>query len=78
MTEVHPRQRAKRRLLLTTQLMQQLFHPPPASILSADSKLEFENVVYSASRLALGGACGLVSSFNGKTGMTKADDDKEL
>nr|GMC52607.1 uncharacterized protein LOC109149591 isoform X1 [Ipomoea batatas] len=78
LTEVPPRLRAKRRLLLTTQLMQQLFHPPPASILSADSKLKFENVVYSASRLALGGACGLVSSFNGKTSMTKADDDKEL
>ncbi|CAH9140215.1 unnamed protein product [Cuscuta epithymum] len=77
--EIHPvntlpGQKARRRLLLTTHLMQQLFHPPPSSILLADSKLEFQNVAYMVSRMTLGSACGLVSSFIGhNTSMAKAD-----
>ncbi|GER53096.1 dentin sialophospho protein [Striga asiatica] len=56
-----PLLRSKRRLILTTQLMQQLFRPPPASILSADSSSAHESVTYGASRVALGDACSVVS-----------------
>ncbi|KAL3528458.1 hypothetical protein ACH5RR_007780 [Cinchona calisaya] len=57
----------KRRLILTTQLMQQLFRPPPAAILSLDANLDYESVAYSISRLALSDACGVVSLTNDKS-----------
>nr|GLL22139.1 uncharacterized protein LOC109193549 isoform X1 [Ipomoea trifida] len=63
------RVRARRRLILTTQLMQQLFRPPPMTILSANSSVEYEAVAYSASRLALGDACGVVSRPNSDQSM---------
>ncbi|KAI4335919.1 hypothetical protein L6164_014515 [Bauhinia variegata] len=53
--------RSKRRLVLTTQLMQQLLSPPPAAVLYADVKVHNESVVYSVARLALGDACSSVS-----------------
>lgn len=52
----------KRRLVLTTQLMQQLLRPPPASVLSLNSRPDYDSVVYSAARLELGDTCSLVSS----------------
>ncbi|KAI3463905.1 hypothetical protein Pfo_020568 [Paulownia fortunei] len=56
-----PLLRSKRRLILTTQLMQQLFRPPPATILSADASSKYESVTYAVSRAALGHACSAVS-----------------
>ncbi|XP_049397731.1 uncharacterized protein LOC125861870 [Solanum stenotomum] len=56
-----PRLKVKRRLILTTQLMQQLFRPPPSTILFSDANSEYGNVAYSTSRLALGDACSMVS-----------------
>ncbi|GFP89881.1 hypothetical protein PHJA_001131900 [Phtheirospermum japonicum] len=56
-----PLLRSKRRLILTTQLMQQLFRPPPATILSADASSTYECVTYALSRVALGDACCAVS-----------------
>ncbi|CAI8596249.1 unnamed protein product [Vicia faba] len=53
--------KAKRRLVLTTQLMQQLLSPPPAIVLVEDMKLHHESVVYSVSRLTLGEACSSIS-----------------
>ncbi|XP_022635185.1 uncharacterized protein LOC106757592 isoform X3 [Vigna radiata var. radiata] len=53
--------KSKRRLVLTTQLMQQLLGPPPASVLVADVKLHHESMVYSVARLALGEACSSIS-----------------
>ncbi|KAL2482381.1 uncharacterized protein Fot_43825 [Forsythia ovata] len=53
--------RSKRRLILMTQLMQQLICPPPAAILSADTSSDYESVAYSVSRIALGEACSAVS-----------------
>ncbi|XP_021893250.1 uncharacterized protein LOC110811153 [Carica papaya] len=54
--------RSKRRLILTTQLMQQLFHPPPASVLSLDATPHYETVAYFIARAALGDACSTLSS----------------
>lgn len=54
--------RQKRRIILSTQLMQQLFPPPPATILSTDATLSYESVAFYAARKALGTACNLVSS----------------
>ncbi|KAK4252502.1 hypothetical protein QN277_014494 [Acacia crassicarpa] len=59
--DVPPIVKSKRRLVLTTQLVQQLFSPPPAAVLSADIKLHHESVVYSVARLALRDSCSLVS-----------------
>ncbi|CAI9787230.1 unnamed protein product [Fraxinus pennsylvanica] len=53
--------RSKRRLILTTQLMQQLICPPQAAILCADTSSDYESVTYSVSRIALGEACSAVS-----------------
>ncbi|XP_044467673.1 uncharacterized protein LOC123197430 [Mangifera indica] len=57
--DVPPVFRSKRRLVLTTQLMQQLLRPAPESILSADMNSHYDSVIYSVSRLALGDACSL-------------------
>lgn len=53
--------RPRRRLILATQLMQQLFRSLPAAILSADAFSEFESVAYCSAKLALGDACSLIS-----------------
>ncbi|GLU10963.1 hypothetical protein SLE2022_277370 [Rubroshorea leprosula] len=57
--DIHPMFRSKRRLILTTQLMQLLFNPAPWSILSTDATSHYDSVSYIASRLALGDACSL-------------------
>ncbi|THG09141.1 hypothetical protein TEA_006380 [Camellia sinensis var. sinensis] len=52
--------RPKRRLILTTQLMQQLFHPPSAAVLSADASSNCEALDYLVARHTLGDACSLI------------------
>ena len=52
--------RHKRRLILTTQLMQQLFRPPPRAVLSTDASSNNETVAYLVSKLALGDACNVL------------------
>lgn len=59
--EAQPLVRFKRRLVLATQLVQQLFMPPPAAILSADATSNYDSVAYFAAKLALGDACNLAS-----------------
>ncbi|CAH8270423.1 unnamed protein product [Arabidopsis lyrata] len=49
--------RSKRRLIHTSQLMQQLFSPPPAGVISLAASSNYEFVAYSAARGALGDAC---------------------
>ncbi|TKY55041.1 hypothetical protein E2542_SST19455 [Spatholobus suberectus] len=71
-----PTMKSKRRLVLTTQLMQQLLNPPPAAVLSADVKLHHESVVYSVARLVLGDACSSVSWSGNDTPMSP--DSKNL
>ncbi|XP_043703445.1 uncharacterized protein LOC122653611 isoform X2 [Telopea speciosissima] len=60
--DVQPLVRPRRRLILTTQLMQQLFRPAPASILSAEATSNYESVIYFIAKLALGDACSLICS----------------
>lgn len=64
--DVHPIVRTKRRLILTTQLMQQLLRPPPAPFLSEEAKLHYDNVVYCVGKLALGDACSASHHFSGE------------
>ncbi|XP_057488605.1 uncharacterized protein LOC130774547 isoform X1 [Actinidia eriantha] len=54
-----PMRRHKRRLILTTQLMQQLFRPPPLAVLSTDASSNNETVAYLVSKLALRDACSV-------------------
>ncbi|KAL0318777.1 UNVERIFIED_CONTAM: hypothetical protein Sangu_2033900 [Sesamum angustifolium] len=56
-----PMLRSKRRLTLTTHLMQQLLPPSPAAILSVDATTSYEIVAYAVSRIALGDSCSTVS-----------------
>ncbi|KAL2904709.1 Phosphopantetheine adenylyltransferase [Bienertia sinuspersici] len=56
-----PMIRPKRRLLLTTQLIQQVFPPPSAAVLSLDASSNYEVIVYSLARAVFGEACSLVS-----------------
>lgn len=51
----------KRRLNLTTQLMQMLFRPAPAIFLSEDATAHCDAVIYYAAKLALGDACSLLT-----------------
>ncbi|GAB2251755.1 hypothetical protein Droror1_Dr00004602 [Drosera rotundifolia] len=51
--------RSRRRLIQTTQLMQQLLRPPPAGIMSLDASSNYETVTYFLARLALGDACSM-------------------
>ncbi|CAI9111867.1 OLC1v1012196C1 [Oldenlandia corymbosa var. corymbosa] len=57
----------KRRLILTTHLIQKLLRPPSAAFLSLDASLDYESAVYSVSRLALGDACAMVTSTSSKS-----------
>ncbi|KAM1666061.1 hypothetical protein ACFX1X_045737 [Malus domestica] len=54
--------RSKRRLIFTTQFLQQLLGPAPASILSADAALYYDSVTYFVAKLSLGDACTLTCS----------------
>ncbi|XP_050223443.1 uncharacterized protein LOC126673367 isoform X2 [Mercurialis annua] len=56
-----PAFRSKKRLILTTQLMQLLFRPPPASILSTDAMSQYESVLHFVARSTLGDACSTLS-----------------
>lgn len=58
-----PKLRAKRRLALTTELIQRLLRPPPKAFLSAHATLDYSSVSYFASKLALGDACSLTASM---------------
>ncbi|KAG2242268.1 hypothetical protein Bca4012_012545 [Brassica carinata] len=49
--------RSKRRLIYTTQLMQQLFRPPSARVISLLASSNYESVAFTAARAALGDAC---------------------
>ncbi|KAL8256371.1 hypothetical protein R6Q59_031438 [Mikania micrantha] len=53
----------KRRIILATHIMQQLF-PPPPTFLSTEATSNYESVVFYAARLALGDVCNLVSSVS--------------
>ncbi|XP_050902108.1 uncharacterized protein LOC127110584 [Lathyrus oleraceus] len=61
LVEVLPTMKSRRRLVLTTQLMQQLLNPPPAEVLSADVKLNHDSVIYFVARSVLGDGCSSVS-----------------
>ncbi|KAF8118708.1 hypothetical protein N665_0002s0023 [Sinapis alba] len=54
--------RSKRRLIYTRQLMQQLFRPPPARVISLLASSNYEFVTYTAARGALGDACSSTST----------------
>lgn len=79
---------SKKRIILTTQLMQVLFRPAPAGILSDDAAACYNTVTYFAARLALGDACSLVNrshtpsdisdSSSGKNDTSKGSSDQNL
>ncbi|KAI3761997.1 hypothetical protein L1987_52420 [Smallanthus sonchifolius] len=81
---VHP----KKRVILTTQLMQVLFRPAPAAILSDDATSCYNTLTYFAARLALGDACSLSNHFymscsmpdslSGKSTISKGSGDQNL
>ncbi|XP_039005295.1 uncharacterized protein LOC120132639 [Hibiscus syriacus] len=54
-----PMLRSKRRLVLTTQLLQQLLRSPPRVILSADASKNCETLACFVSRSVLGDACSM-------------------
>ncbi|KAL1196766.1 hypothetical protein V5N11_024584 [Cardamine amara subsp. amara] len=60
--EDHSPVRSKRRLIYTTQLIQQLFCPPPARVISLVASSNYEFVAYTAARAALGDACSSTST----------------
>ncbi|KAK9067188.1 hypothetical protein SSX86_014513 [Deinandra increscens subsp. villosa] len=79
---------SKKRIILTTQLMQVLFRPAPAAILSVDATTCYDTISYFAARLALGDACSLANhsntpcdisdSLSGKAAISKGSGDRNL
>ncbi|PIA63053.1 hypothetical protein AQUCO_00200823v1 [Aquilegia coerulea] len=69
--------RPRRRLIFTTQLMQQLFRPAPAEIFSAKADSDYETVAYSVAKLALGEACSLISSSGGDSVSSTVNENRE-
>ncbi|XP_050380885.1 uncharacterized protein LOC126798091 isoform X2 [Argentina anserina] len=65
--DVPPMFRAKRRLIFTTQFMQHLLGPAPASLLSANAALHYDSVTYFVAMLAIGDACSLTCSKRNST-----------
>lgn len=61
--DVPPVVQSKRRLTFTTQLMQQVFRPAPACILSTNASSNYNIFAYSTARLELGDACNLTSKL---------------
>lgn len=59
---------ARRRLILTTRLMHQLFNSIPARILAAEVTSSHESVTYFLAKSALGDACREVSSLGNDSG----------
>ncbi|KAL0461610.1 UNVERIFIED_CONTAM: hypothetical protein Slati_0048600 [Sesamum latifolium] len=72
--EFFPAVRAKRRLICTTQLMQQVFQPGPAVILWSDASSNCDYLAYCAARLALGDACSLTSQLPSHTNNISPDE----
>ncbi|XP_038695320.1 uncharacterized protein LOC119992611 isoform X3 [Tripterygium wilfordii] len=66
--------RSKRRLIMATQLMHQLFRPAPATLVLADVASHYESVLYFVSKLAVGDACSL-ASFARNSLLVPVDDD---
>ncbi|XP_073044933.1 uncharacterized protein [Primulina eburnea] len=60
--DMQSRFRAKRRLVFATQLMQQVFQPAPAVILSSDACSNCDGVTYFASRFSFADACLVTSN----------------
>lgn len=60
--------RSKRRLIISSRLMQQLMRPPPATTLSVDACASYDVVAYSLSRTALEDACRAVSCASNSGG----------
>ncbi|KAL8244145.1 hypothetical protein R6Q59_010403 [Mikania micrantha] len=69
--------RPKRRIILSTQLMNQLFPPPLSTLLSTDATSNYESVAFYAARLALGDACNLVSCVSNSESNLLSDKSKE-
>ncbi|KAG1347814.1 hypothetical protein COCNU_06G016430 [Cocos nucifera] len=59
----------RRRLVLTTQLMQQLIPSVPAMFLKADATASYGSLAYFVAKLALGDACSLISCPENKSHM---------
>lgn len=72
--DVLPSLRPKKRLILTTQLIQQLIRPPPAPFLAGDSKSHYENVTYCINKSALGDACRAIHFFSNNPFMLNSPD----
>ncbi|CAA0823362.1 Unknown protein [Striga hermonthica] len=65
--EILPVVRAKKRLICTTQHMQQIFQPIPVIILCSDASLNCDSVAYVAARLELGDAWCLTGQLASNT-----------
>lgn len=55
-----PLHRSKRRLVITSQLMQQLFDPPPSLLLFSKASSSYDVLCFVIARATLGDACSLI------------------
>ncbi|CAL1381581.1 unnamed protein product [Linum trigynum] len=57
-----PAIKSKKRLILTTQIMQILLQPPPSWVMSADPTSQYDSAAHCVARLTLGDVCSSLSS----------------
>ncbi|GJW43511.1 hypothetical protein Tco_0072310 [Tanacetum coccineum] len=69
--------RAKRRIILSTHLMQQVFPSPPTTVLSRDATSSYKSVTFYVVRLTLGDACNLVSFHSGSNLLSDKSGESE-
>lgn len=63
-----PKLKSKRRLIMSTQLMQQLLRPPEP-IVAMDAISDPESLLYSVARTAIGDACSMITFVNREASM---------
>lgn len=68
---------ARRRLILTTQLMQLLLPSVPATFLRADASASYESVAYSVAKSALGDASSVVSCSGRNSEKLESSEEKD-
>ncbi|CAA7031302.1 unnamed protein product [Microthlaspi erraticum] len=72
----HPLHRSKRRLVLTSQLMQQLFDPPPSFLLFSAALSSYDSLLFSVARATLSDACSFTHKGNKVLPLSSPEVDK--
>ncbi|KAK4766916.1 hypothetical protein SAY86_014667 [Trapa natans] len=71
-----PRMQARRRILLSTQLLQQLLRAPPAPTFSVDATSTYDSLTYFVAKVTIGDACSLTDCHNSDAGVPSSGSNR--